>query len=61
MVQVVGKEGALGGGGVELEQRRRGGFSTGLGRIYVGACYTRGARSRRWPNLQDEMSDDVVR
>ena len=23
-------------------------FSTGLCRIDVGACYTRGARSRRW-------------
>ena len=24
------------------------GFLTALGRIYVGVCYTRGARSRRW-------------
>ena len=34
------------GGGGSLEGARR--FSTALGRIAVGACYTHGARSRRW-------------
>ena len=28
--------------------RGRKGFLTSLGRIDVGVCYTRGARSRRW-------------
>ena len=32
-----------GGGGLGGEE-----FPTGLGRVDVGVCYTRGARSRRW-------------
>ena len=34
---------SCGGGGGECA-----GGGRALGRIYVGVCYTRGARSRRW-------------
>ena len=41
---VIGRGGVRGRGGVGKGRE----FPTALGRIDVGTCYTRGARSRRW-------------
>ena len=39
---------SCGGGGGNVAGGTGGGGGRALGRIYVGVCYTRGARSRRW-------------
>ena len=39
---------SCGGGGGDVAGEAGGGGGEGLGRIDVGVCCTRGARSRRW-------------